>query len=83
MVLRRLSKSPFVLPAFFISVFAIFYLVVKGILHKDLEPVRNAGWIFEMPEAGVQFYRFYTYFSKCLARFVATKMLTTQQNLAA
>ncbi|KNG48723.1 short chain dehydrogenase reductase [Stemphylium lycopersici] len=62
MVLRRLSKSPFVLPAFFISVFAVFYLVVKGILHKDLEPVRNAGWIFEMPEAGVKFYRFYTYF---------------------
>lgn len=64
MILRRLSKSPFVLPAFFISVFAVFYLIVKGILHKDLEPVRNAGWIFEMPEAGVKFYRFYTYFSK-------------------
>jgi SulP family sulfate permease len=62
MVLRRLSKSPFVLPAFFITVFAVFYLIVKGILHKDLEPVRNAGWIFEMPEAGVKFYRFYSYF---------------------
>lgn len=72
MVLRRLSKSPFVLPAFFVSVFAIFYLVVKGILHKDLEPVRNAGWIFELPEAGVQFYRFYTYFSKCLAELSVT-----------
>lgn len=67
MVLRRLSKSPFVLPAFFISVFAVFYIVVTGILHKDLESVRNAGWIFEMPEAGVKFYRFYTYFSKYLA----------------
>lgn len=62
MVLRRLSKSPFVLPAFFIIVFGTFYLVVKGILHKDLEAVRNAGWIFEQPEAGVKFYRFYTYF---------------------
>ncbi|CAN9133916.1 unnamed protein product [Alternaria alternata] len=62
MVLRRLSKSPFVLPAFFITVFAVFYLIVKGILHKDLEPVRNAGWIFETPEAGVKFYRFYSYF---------------------
>lgn len=64
MVLRRLSKSPFVLPVFFITVFATFYLIVKGILHKDLEPVRQAGWIFETPEAGVKFYRFYTYFSK-------------------
>jgi SulP family sulfate permease len=65
MVLRRLSKSPFVLPAFFIVVFASFYIIVKGILHKDLEGVRNAGWIFELPEAGVKFYRFYSYFSKC------------------
>ncbi|RMZ69220.1 sulfate transporter family [Pyrenophora seminiperda CCB06] len=62
MVLRRLSKSPFVLPVFFITVFATFYLIVKGILRKDLEPVRQAGWIFETPEAGVKFYRFYTYF---------------------
>ncbi|KAI4667630.1 uncharacterized protein J4E88_010295 [Alternaria novae-zelandiae] len=62
MVLRRLSKSPFVLPAFFITVFAVFYIIVKGIMHKDLEPVRNAGWIFETPEAGVKFYRFYSYF---------------------
>ncbi|KAF1936307.1 sulfate transporter family protein-like protein [Clathrospora elynae] len=62
MVLRRLSKSPFVLPAFFVIVFATFYIIVKGILHKDLESVRNAGWIFERPEVGVKFYRFYSYF---------------------
>ncbi|KAF1840643.1 sulfate transporter family protein-like protein [Cucurbitaria berberidis CBS 394.84] len=66
MVLQRLVKhpsvSPYLLPAFFITVFATFYLIVKGILHKDLEPVRNAGWIFEQPEAGVKFYRFYSYF---------------------
>ncbi|KAH9865346.1 hypothetical protein J1614_008929 [Plenodomus biglobosus] len=62
MVLRRTVDSPFVLPAFFISVFAVFYILVKGIFHMDLELVRNAGWIFEKPEAGVKFYRFYSYF---------------------
>lgn len=66
MVLRRVVNSPFVLPAFFISVFAIFYIMVKGIFHMDLEVVRNAGWIFEQPEAGVKFYRFYSYFSKLM-----------------
>lgn len=66
--LRRLSASPFILPGFFTLVFAVFYLIVKGILHKDLEAVRNAGWIFEQPEAGVKFYRFYSYFSKNPAR---------------
>ncbi|PVI07209.1 hypothetical protein DM02DRAFT_622563 [Periconia macrospinosa] len=62
LVMRRYIKSPVVLPAFFIGVFAIFYIIVKGILRLDLEPVRNAGWIFEKPEAGVPFYRFYSYF---------------------
>ncbi|KAF2472046.1 sulfate transporter family protein-like protein [Lindgomyces ingoldianus] len=62
LVMRRLIKSPFVLPIFFIIAFAIFYLIIKGILGLDLETVRNSGWIFEMPEAGVPFYRFYSYF---------------------
>jgi SulP family sulfate permease len=66
-ILRRLNKSPFVLPGFFIAVFAIFYIIVKGILKMDLEPLRNAGWIFEQPEAGVPFYRFYSYFSTLLS----------------
>ncbi|KAF2018722.1 sulfate transporter family protein-like protein [Aaosphaeria arxii CBS 175.79] len=62
LILRRLNKSPFILPAFFIVVFAAFYTIVKGILKLDLENVRNSGWIFEKPEAGVPFYRFYSYF---------------------
>lgn len=66
LVLRRRVKSPLVLPAFFIVVFATFYIIVKGILRRDLEPVRNSGWIFEKPEAGVPFYRFYSYFSELI-----------------
>jgi SulP family sulfate permease len=64
MILQRMIKSPFVLPAFFVCVFATFYIIVEGIFRMDLEVVRNAGWIFEQPEAGVKFYRFYSYFSK-------------------
>lgn len=64
LILRRLVKSPFVLPAFFIFVFAAFYIIVSGILKLDLEYLRSTGWIFEKPEAGVPFYRFYTYFSE-------------------
>lgn len=68
MLLQRMIKSPFVLPAFFILIFATFYTIVEGIFHMDLEVVRNAGWIFEKPEAGVQFYRFYSYFSEYLIK---------------
>lgn len=69
LILRRVIKSPFVLPAFFIMVFATFYIIVKGILRLDLEPVRGSGWIFEKPEGGVPFYRFYSYFSKLPTQF--------------
>ncbi|KAH8695790.1 sulfate transporter family protein-like protein [Phaeosphaeriaceae sp. PMI808] len=62
MLLQRMVKSPFVLPAFFVLIFATFYTIVKGIFRMDLHVVRDAGWIFEQPEAGVQFYRFYSYF---------------------
>lgn len=62
MLMQRMVKSPFVLPAFFVLIFATFYVLVKGIFHVDLEVARDAGWIFEKPEAGVQFYRFYSYF---------------------
>ncbi|KAF2796217.1 sulfate transporter family protein-like protein [Melanomma pulvis-pyrius CBS 109.77] len=62
LILRRLIKSPFVLPGFFILIFAVFYIIVKGILRLDLQLVRDSGWIFEKPEAGVPFYRFYSYF---------------------
>lgn len=84
MVLSRVIKNPtvkpYVLPAFFITVFAIFYIIVKGILHKDLGDVRNAGWIFEQPEAGVKFYRFYSYFSKYLTAKVSPHRLTKHKN---
>ena len=71
LVLRRYFKSPFILPAFFIAVFSIFYIVVKGILRLDLHTVRTHGWIFEQPEAGVPFYRFYSYFSKSFYRYLS------------
>lgn len=64
MIMQRMVKSPFVLPAFFVLIFATFYVLVKGIFHVDLADARDAGWIFEQPEAGVKFYRFYSYFSK-------------------
>jgi SulP family sulfate permease len=66
MVFQRTIKTTFVLPVSFILIFALFYIFVEGIFRMDLEVVRNAGWIFEKPEAGVKFYRFYSYFSEKL-----------------
>jgi SulP family sulfate permease len=83
LTLRRVIKSSFVLPAFFIVIFGVFYLVVKGILRLDLENVRNAGWIFDKPEAGVPFYRFYSYFSESfLASHIQKTSADKVKNLA-
>lgn len=77
MLMQRMVKSPFVLPAFFVLIFATFYVLVKGIFHVDLQDARNAGWIFEKPEAGVKFYRFYSYFSESLEHMDTTTLTTT------
>lgn len=63
LVLRRRLKSPFVLPVFFISVTAIFYIVVAA-AKINLDGARNSGWIFPKPPSGVPFYHFYSYFGK-------------------
>lgn len=78
--LRRKMKSPFVLPTFFIVVFAVFYIIVKGALRLDLGPVRDSGWIFEQPEAGVPFYRFYSYFSKGPIKDLALAVANASQS---
>ncbi|KAF2761764.1 hypothetical protein EJ05DRAFT_184459 [Pseudovirgaria hyperparasitica] len=62
LLLRTKAKSPLIMPAYYTSVAVIFYIVVKGIMRRDLEDVRASGWIFPKPEAGVPFYRFYSYF---------------------
>jgi len=73
MLMQRMVKSPFVLPAFFILIFATFYVLVKGIFNVDLQDARDAGWIFEQPEAGVKFYRFYSYFSESVPKIPMTQ----------
>ncbi|KZF26373.1 hypothetical protein L228DRAFT_264776 [Xylona heveae TC161] len=62
MVAQRWIKSSLFVPIYFLAIPAIFYFFVGVIPSLHLEPLRGAGWIFEMPRAGVPFYRFYTLF---------------------
>lgn len=65
---RHYYHSPLILPAFFIVIVSVFYIIVKAIMRKDLDALRDSGWIFEKPESGVPFYRFYTYFGKTCSK---------------
>lgn len=62
-LIRHFFKSPLILPIYFIAIGSLFYLIVKGFLHLDLDLLRHKGWIFEQPESGIPFYHFYSYFS--------------------
>ncbi|QDS74427.1 hypothetical protein FKW77_006102 [Venturia effusa] len=63
MVIRHYLTHPIVLPAFFIAVVGIFYIVVAAVPNLHLPALREAGWVFAAPEAGVPFWHFYTYYN--------------------
>jgi sulfate permease, SulP family len=65
LVIRHYYQHPAILPAFFIAVGAIFYIVIAA-TRLDLDVVRDSGWIFKKVESGVPFYNFYTYYGKKL-----------------
>ncbi|KAJ1942355.1 hypothetical protein GGF37_003149, partial [Kickxella alabastrina] len=64
MLLRALNTRythPLFVPIFFMAVPALFYTVTIA-LGLSLESLRATGWVFELPDAGVPFYHFYTLF---------------------
>jgi SulP family sulfate permease len=72
MLVRKYFQHPVVMPAFFITVVAIFYIVLALIPNLCLEDLRKSGWVFAAPEAGVPFYNFYTYYSKLISPYLWT-----------
>jgi len=65
MGIRKYLTHPVVMPAFFIAIFGIFYIVFASLPNVSMDDLRDNGWIFRAPEAGVPFYNFYNYYSKC------------------
>ncbi|KAJ9648012.1 hypothetical protein H2199_001789 [Coniosporium tulheliwenetii] len=61
--LQRFFKNPFVMPAYFVFITAVFYFFVAVIPSLNLELLRAKGWVFEKPPSGVPFYRFYSYYN--------------------
>ncbi|KAL9029799.1 MAG: hypothetical protein Q9196_001999 [Gyalolechia fulgens] len=57
--IKHWVKHPLLDATYFISVIAIFYFFVAAIDKLELPDLRNRGWVFRAPEAGVPFYHFY------------------------
>lgn len=62
LIIKRARDAPWVVPAFFVSIAAIFYIVVAAVPALNLALMREKGWIFEKVAANVPFYHFYSYY---------------------
>ena len=60
LVAKWFIKHPLMDATYFLSIIAIFYIVVGVIPDLKLPELRARGWIFEAPDAGVPFYHFYS-----------------------
>ncbi|KAI9708422.1 MAG: hypothetical protein M1828_002985 [Chrysothrix sp. TS-e1954] len=63
LVIKRFSSSSYVVPAFFVSVATIFYILVTAVSSLNIPNLRQDGWVFSKVEAGIPFYHFYTYYN--------------------
>ncbi|KAI1434583.1 sulfate transporter family-domain-containing protein [Xylaria sp. CBS 124048] len=58
--LQQKIKSRYFLPSFILCIPLVFYTVVLSWKGANLEPLRQAGWIFEAPNAGQPWWYFWT-----------------------
>jgi len=49
---------------YFISILCLFYIVVLAVPQLNFPDLREEGWVFDQPPAGVPFWHFYTLYGK-------------------
>lgn len=62
LTIKHFYDRPWLVPAYYIGITAIFYIVVAATPNLGLESLRAKGWVFEAPDASVAFYNFYSYY---------------------
>lgn len=63
--------SKYYLPAYILTIPAVFYFFVISIDQLDPENLRQTGWIFEGPEAGEPWWYFYTLYGASTLRLLS------------
>ena len=62
LTVKHFYDRPWLVPAYYIGITVIFYIVVAAVPNLSLVTLRAKGWVFEAPAAGVPFYNFYSYY---------------------
>lgn len=79
LVIKRFYDRPWLVPAYYISITAIFYIVTLAVPSISMGGLRTDGWVFEAPDATVSFYNFYGYYQFHLVDWQAVwKTVPTQ-----
>ena len=61
LVIRRWRDPPWLVPAYYIAITAIFYIITTAVPSINMTDLRRGGWVFEAPGAK-PFYNFYSYY---------------------
>lgn len=62
LTIKHYYDRPWLVPAYYITITALFYIITTAVPSISMENLRDAGWVFEAPAAGVPFYNFYSHY---------------------
>lgn len=79
MVIKNYYDRPWLVPAYYVGITAVFYIVVAAVPALNMNDLRDLGWVFEAPAAGVPFYNFYSYYKFGLVDWSAIWMTVPSQ----
>ena len=71
LVIQKFYSRPWVVPAYYIGITAIFYIITTAVPSISMGDLRSSGWVFEAPAAGVPFYNFYSYYKFSIVNWKA------------
>lgn len=71
LTIKHFFDRPWLVPAYYIGITAIFYIVTTAVPSITMEKLRDSGWVFDAPAAGVPFYNFYSYYKWSLVDWKA------------
>ncbi|EMD01070.1 hypothetical protein BAUCODRAFT_61543 [Baudoinia panamericana UAMH 10762] len=79
LLVKRFYDRPWLVPAYYITITAVFYIITAAVPTISMDTLRRDGWVFEAPAAGVPFYNFYSYFKFSLVDWSAIGMTIPSQ----
>ena len=62
LTIKHFFDRPWLVPAYYIAITAIFYIITTAVPAISMENLRSSGWVFDAPAAGVPFYNFYSHY---------------------